>query len=251
VIGVSVIETQYNRYYKFMSSAPPATRSTPRLPRTAEAIAAAELRSAIVRGDLAPGQKILQEATASELGVSLIPLREALKTLASEGVVSYEPQRGYFVAELPIDRVRELYAAREVLESEIERLAVPLAGENTLGEMRRQLQIQERAVADRDAVAMIAANRAFHFALFELGGNPWLLRFATQLWDAVDPYRVLSYRRMWLQREEEMLPDEILAEHHRILGALEGGSAREALRLLREHRQRSQAFIAALTPAPA
>ena len=98
-------------------------RAASRLPRTAQGIAAAELRAAIVRGDLAPGEKILQEATAEELGVSLIPLREALKTLASEGVVTYQPQRGYYVAELPMERIRELYLARNVLEAEVERLA--------------------------------------------------------------------------------------------------------------------------------
>ncbi len=71
------------------------------------------------------------------------------------------------------------------------------------------------------------------------------------LWDAVDPYRVLSYRRMWLQPEEEMLPGEILTEHRRILDALESGEGRAALNLLQDHRARSEAFIAALTPPPA
>jgi DNA-binding GntR family transcriptional regulator len=219
-----------------------------RLPRTSQDIAAAELRGAIVRGELSPGQKILQGVTAEQLGVSMIPLREALKTLAGEGIVTYEPQRGYFVTQLPLKRVRELYAAREVIEAEIERLAVPLAGSGSLATMRRQIQIQERAIADRDAVAMIAANRVFHFALFELCENSWLLRFATQLWDAIDPYRVLSYRRMWLQQDDEMLPGEILAEHRGILSALEAGEETTALARLREHRERSQAFIAALTP---
>ncbi|MBC3840841.1 GntR family transcriptional regulator [Streptacidiphilus sp. 4-A2] len=61
------------------------------LPRTAEAVALAELRDAIVRGDLAPGAQIRQSAAAQELGISIIPLREALKTLAGEGIVTYVP----------------------------------------------------------------------------------------------------------------------------------------------------------------
>ncbi len=218
-------------------------------PRTAEGIAAAELRAAIVRGDLAPGKKILQEATAEELGVSLIPLREALKTLASEGVLTYHPQRGYFVTELPVERIRELYLARELVEAEVERLAVPKLDDGALEIMRAQVRAQRRAVPERDAVEMIAANRTFHFTIFELCGNPWLARFVTQLWDALDPYRVLSYRRMWLQPDEEPLPEEILAEHDRILDALGTGDQPGALLLLREHRERSQAFLAALTPA--
>jgi DNA-binding GntR family transcriptional regulator len=221
---------------------------TNRLPRTAEGIAAAELRAAIVRGDLAPGEKILQEATAQEIGVSLVPLREALKTLASEGVVTYQAQRGYFVTELPIERIRELYLARNLLEAEVERLAVPKLDDAALDIMRTQVRVQQRAVAERDAVEMIAANRTFHFTIFQLCGNSWLVRFVAQLWDALDPYRVLSYRRMWLQSDDELLPEEILAEHDRILEALESDDQDSALLLMREHRERSQAFLAALTP---
>ncbi len=220
------------------------------LPRTAEAIVAAELRAAIVRGDLPPGAKILQEATAQELGVSLIPMREALKTLAGEGIVTYLAQRGYFVAELPVERIRELYLVRDVLEAATERLAIASIGTAELEAMRAQLRIQQRAVAERDAVAMIAANREFHFTIFRLSGNPWLLRFVAQLWDALDPYRVLSYRRMWLEEGQQLLPEEILSEHERILEALEADGDAPALALLGEHRERSKEFLAALTPAP-
>ncbi len=225
------------------------TVASRQLPRTAEGIAVAELRAAIVRGDLAPGEKILQEATAEELGMSLIPLREALKTLASEGIVTYQPQRGYFVMELPLERIRELYDARDLLEAEVERLAVPRFDGDALKVMQAQVRIQQRAVAERDAVEMIAANRTFHFTMFELCGNAWLVRFVAQLWDALDPYRVLSYRRMWLQPADELLPTEILADHDRILGALESSDGEGALTLMSEHRERSEAFLAALTPS--
>jgi DNA-binding GntR family transcriptional regulator len=216
------------------------------LPRTAEAIAAAELRNAIVRGDLAPGAKIRQELTAKELGISLIPLREALKTLTSEGVVTYLPQRGYFVTELPVDAIGHIYAVRDLLEAQAERDAIKRVGPPETGAMRAQVRAQERAVEDRDAVEMIAANRRFHFAIFDRCENPWLLRFVTQLWDTVDPYRVLSYRRMWLQADEHGVPAEILAEHEVIVEALEQGDRRQALRLLSAHRRRSETFLTVL-----
>jgi DNA-binding GntR family transcriptional regulator len=222
-----------------------ALERTP-LPRTAEGIAASELRAAIVRGDLAPGAKIRQEATAQELGISLIPLREALRTLASEGVVTYHPQRGYFVTELPNDAIRHIYVVRSLLEAETERDAVPRLGQQETAAMRAHLLTQERAAEDRDAVAMIAANRGFHFAIFERCENPWLVRFVTQLWDTVDPYRVLSYRQMWLQADERVIPSEILAEHERILVALEKRRHDRVLRLLEQHRERSETFLKAL-----
>jgi DNA-binding GntR family transcriptional regulator len=216
------------------------------LPRTSEAIAASELRAAIVRGDLAPGSKIRQQATALELGVSLIPVREALKTLAGEGAVTYHPQRGYFVTELPNDAIAQIYAVRSLLESATECDAMPRIGESETTAMRVHLRTQERAAEDHDAVEMIAANRGFHFIIFERCENPWLIRFVTQLWDAVDPYRVLSYRRMWLEADQRVVPSEILTEHERIVTALERHNPDRALRLLEKHRERSRAFLSAL-----
>jgi DNA-binding GntR family transcriptional regulator len=216
------------------------------LPRTSEGIAAAELRDAIVRGDLAPGTKIRQEATAQELGISLIPLREALKTLASEGVVTYQPQRGYFVTELPASAIAEIYAVRDLLERQAEALAIPRVGPGELEVMAAELRQQSRAVDERDAVSMIATNRGFHFAIFERCENAWLLRYVTQLWDTLDPYRVLSYRRMWLEDPEGAIPREILAEHERILKALRRGRADTASRLLSRHRKRSESFLSTL-----
>jgi DNA-binding GntR family transcriptional regulator len=219
------------------------------LPRTAEAIAAAELRDAIVRGDLAPGAKIRQEATAQQLGISLIPVREALKTLASEGVVTYHPQRGYFVSELPAESVADIYAVRDLLETEVERQAIPLLSPGDLEAMRGYLRDQERAVEQRDPVEMIATNRSYHFMIFNRCPNAWALRFVTQLWDTLDPYRVLSYRRMWLADPERHVPAEILEEHERILAALEREDPGQALALLREHRGRSETFIRVLIDA--
>jgi DNA-binding GntR family transcriptional regulator len=217
-------------------------------PRTSEGIASAELREAIVRGTLAPGAKIPQEATARELGISLIPLREALKTLASEGIVTYHPQRGYFVTELPDGAIVDMYAVRDLLEAEAERLGSERLGRGDLEAMRAHLRAQERAIEDRDAVEMIAANRRFHFTIFERCPNAWLLRFVTQLWDALDPYRVLSYRRMWIEDPDGRVPNEIVAEHERIVAALDKRRYERAAGLLARHRRRSEAFLRELSP---
>jgi DNA-binding GntR family transcriptional regulator len=221
------------------------------LPRTSDAIAAAELRDAIIRGALAPGEKIRQEATAQQLGMSLIPVREALKTLAGEGVVTYHAQRGYFVTELPATAIGEIYIVRDLLERETEQLAIPHLTAADLESMHTHLRDQARAVAHEDAVEMIAANRRFHFAIFDRCENAWLRRFVTQLWDTLDPYRVLSFRRMWLEDPAEHASAEILEEHERILAALESHDRKPALRLLEQHRSRSESFLRILVdPRP-
>jgi DNA-binding GntR family transcriptional regulator len=216
------------------------------LPRTAEGIAANELRAAIVRGDLKPGDKIRQESTAAQLGISLIPLREALKTLAGEGAVTYQPQRGYYVTELPVEAMKEVYDARSLIESEVERIALPRMRPEDVEAMRGHLRAQARAVEDRDAVQMIETNRRFHFELFGRCDNAWLLKFVVQVWDALDPYRVLSYRKMWLTEDELLVPNEILGEHERILTAIEKGKTEQALKLLEKHRNRSETFLTVL-----
>jgi DNA-binding GntR family transcriptional regulator len=216
------------------------------IPRTAEAVVAAELRGLIVRGELKPGEKIRQEATAEQLGISLIPVREALKTLATEGIVTYQPQRGYFVTELRAAAVGDIYVVRDLLETQAESEALARLSSADLEAMARHLRDQGRAVQERDAVEMIDANRRFHFAVFERCENPWLIRFVTHLWDTLDPYRVLSYQRLWLQDVDGHVPAEILGEHERILSALQAGKHDAALRLLAWHRSRSETFLRTL-----
>ena len=89
-----------------------------RRPPTAQEAVLAELRRAIAAGELRPGEQVLQDALAERFGVSRVPLREALKILEGEGQVTYRPHRGYFVAELDLDDLREVYRIRDLLETE-------------------------------------------------------------------------------------------------------------------------------------
>ena len=77
-----------------------------------------EVRSLIATGRMRPGEQIVQEALALELGVSRVPLREALKILEGEGQVTYVAHRGYFVALLSLADLLEVYRMREILEAE-------------------------------------------------------------------------------------------------------------------------------------
>ena len=204
-------------------------------PRTAEETAAAELREAIVRGDLPPGAAIRQDATARELGVSVIPVREALKTLASEGLIVYRPQRGYTVAELHPESLDGIFRVRELLEGEAERIAVRRATARTLAHMRTALREHAEAAEAGDVVEVIAANREFHFALFDLCENALLLRYVRQTWDTLDPHRAVAFRRAQAAGHRQR-GETVRAEHEAIVDALAAGAGEQAARLLREHR---------------
>jgi DNA-binding GntR family transcriptional regulator len=219
------------------------------LPRTAEAVALAELRDAIVRGDLAPGAPIRQSAAAEELGLSVIPVREALKTLAGEGIVTYIPQRGYTVTELSQHSVDGIFRVRELLEGEAEADAAARLRPEDIAAMRTALNDQRAAVASADAGGVIAGNRRFHFALTDRCDNEWLLRFVRQLWEALEPHRALTYRR-GAAAGDFGRADVILAEHDGIVTAFEDGDVALALRLLADHRAESRGdFHRLLGPA--
>src|SRR6202000_2634772 len=90
------------------------------------------LRRALTSGELAPGDKVRQEEIADALGVSLSPVREALAVLEQEGQVTYLPRRGYFVTELDVDDLREIYDLRALLEDRAVRRTLPLLDDEAL-----------------------------------------------------------------------------------------------------------------------
>ncbi|MDO0930033.1 GntR family transcriptional regulator [Streptomyces sp. TG1A-8] len=213
-------------------------------------MALAELRDAIVRGDLAPGAPIRQTTAAQELGLSVIPVREALKTLAGEGIVQYVPQRGYTVTELTAESVDGIFRIRDLLEAEAEASASVRLRAEDVAAMRSALEAQRAAVAAADAQATIVSNRKFHFALLDRCDNEWLLKFIRQLWEALEPHRALVYRRA-AAAGDVARAEAILAEHEGIVTAFEQEDIPLALRLLAEHRTGGRSDFHRLLPVKA
>lgn len=199
-------------------------------PPTAQAFVLAELRRAIVSGDLKPGQPLRQDALATRFGVSRVPLREALKALEGEGQVVYEPHRGYQVARLSLDDLLEVYRIRSLLEAEAARRAVERAGDDVVVRMRELAAEVDLAGERGDVVAMTEANRHFHFALVAAAGMPRLERIVRVLWEATDAYRAVYYG-------DEANRRRVAAEHAAIVQALAARDAERLVRLIDEHRQ--------------
>lgn len=91
-----------------------------------------ELRRMITSGELEGGRQVIQDSLAAKLGVSRVPLREALKVLEGEGHVVYRPHRGYFVTELSVADLEEAYRIRALLEAEALAVAVPLLSDEDI-----------------------------------------------------------------------------------------------------------------------
>ena len=217
-----------------MSSRPPAQDAV-----------LASLREDILTGVLAPGDQLVQEALAERYGVSRVPLREALKVLESEGQVVNHPHRGYFVAELSVGDLQEVYHLRALLERSALTAAVANVDGPDIDEIAALADEVERAAVDGDAYDMAEANRRFHFAIFDAAGMPRLSRLLRQLWDATDAYRALYYQ----------VPENrtrVLAEHAGMVEALRQRDAEALVAHHDDHRSHSVSAVETiLTASPA
>ncbi|WP_411112016.1 GntR family transcriptional regulator [Streptomyces sp. c-19] len=207
-----------------------------RRPQTAQQFVLEELRRAITSGELRPGGQIRQDALAARFEVSRVPLREALKSLEAEGLVVHHIHRGYFVAELSLDDLEEIYRIRELLETEAVRMAVARMPDGTVATLERIQREVERAADEGDVPGMAAANRLFHLTLIEASGMPRLVRLIGTLWDSTDAYRSLYYT-------EDPHRKQAVREHRAVISALRHGDEEAAIRWLDEHRAHAVAAL--------
>ena len=209
---------------------------------TAQDAVLAALREDIRTGLLGPGAQIVQEALAERYGVSRVPLREALKTLESEGQVTYYPHRGYFVTELSVADLLEVYRLRALLEAEAIRAAVPTLGDDDVDALAELAADVDTASSAGDLVEVTAANRRFHFALFDAAGMPRLSRLLRQLWEATDAYRSLYFQAEPNRRR-------VAGEHAAMVAALRARDADAVVALHDRHRENSVVAVRALLEA--
>lgn len=213
-------------------------------PQTTPQHALERLRRAVVAGELRPGDRIRQEEVAAELGISVASVREALTVLEQEGQVRYEPRRGYFVAELDVADLEEIYDLRRVLETRAARLALPLLDAAAMARLRAAATACADASAAGDVAAELDANRRFHFALLEVPGQPHSIRVIRMLWDATEPYRALYYSAPEERRRS-------LEAHERILAAVADRDADRLVAELDAHRDEALAVLRRILGAPA
>jgi DNA-binding GntR family transcriptional regulator len=212
-----------------------------RPPATTQEHAIDWLRAAIVRGELKPGHRIPQEDVAERIGVSIVPLREALRVLEGEGQVTYVPRRGYFVTELRIEDLAEIYDLRQALEERAARRALPRFDADAIARMEQAARACSEAAAAGRVAAELAANRQFHFALFEPAEAPHLQRLIRTLWDSTEAYRALYYN---LPGERKQADEA----HDRILRAVRAGDAGQLVSELDEHRTRALTTLREILP---
>ena len=184
------------------------------------------LRQRIFSRALEPGSWIDEVKIAQEYGISRTPLREALKVLAAEGLVTMKVRRGAYVTEVSERDLAEVYHLLSLLESDAAAVVATQATPAELDELQKLHRDLERAAKDRER--FFALNERFHMRLLELAGNRWRNQMVADL-----------RKVMKLNRHNSLLKSgrvqESLAEHTAIMQALARRDAEAARQRMQEH----------------
>ena len=184
------------------------------------------LRQRIFRRELEPGSWIDEVKLAQEYGISRTPLREALKVLATEGLVTMKVRRGAYVAEVSERDLAEVYHLLALLESDAAAVVAVQASEAELKELQKLHRELEGAVKQRER--FFTLNESFHMRLLELAGNRWRNQMVADL-----------RKVMKLHRHNSLLKSgriqESLAEHAALMQALAQHDAQAARQRMQEH----------------
>jgi len=191
-------------------------------------IATQALRHDLLTGELPPDARIHLGETAARLRMSAIPVREALRTLATEGLVVALPHRGYRVPEVSLTDLEDIYRLRLVLDPMAVTLAVPNLTGADIERMSRALESLAEGLEAEDWLRMREANREFHFVSYAAARAPWLLKLIAMLWENSERYQRLA-------SPGRGTPKQRLEEHRRIFRALRARHAETAATLTYEH----------------
>jgi len=212
---------------------------TPLRPGSLHEEVAARLRTMVFERQLAPGQWIDELALAGDWQISRTPLREALKVLAAEGLVTLVPRQGCRVTELSEDDADELFPVMALLEGRCAYEAVKKATPAEVKQLRRLHDVLEKHAAARNVDGYYRANHEFHTRVQALAANRWLDRATNDLRRFL---RLLRGRQLnWPGRIEESI-----LEHRALIAAIEKGDAARAERLMHDHLMAQLAALKAL-----
>lgn len=193
---------------------------------TAHEFACEALRNQILSGELVGGSRLVQSELAQQLGLSTTPIREALRDLATEGLVHIEPHHGAVVHQVSDSEMREIYEMRRRLEP----LVIELAVQNiTESQLTRAKDLQDRLTREADPVKWVTLNREFHEVFMEACGWPRLAATVRSLHAGASPYVTMTMRF-----RPDML-EEGNRDHARLLTAFVRRDVRTAVELVVPH----------------
>ncbi len=193
---------------------------------------AARLRDDILAGGYAPGERIRQDALAERHGASRLPVRDALRMLEAEGLVTLVANTGAWVSRISMAECQEMYRMRERLEPLLLRMNVPLlTSDDTDG-----LELLAHAMeASNDVERFLRLDREFHLSCLDAAPTTLLGSTVLNLWNRTQHYRRAATRLFYEEDDRSVHHD-----HHLILNAIRRGDPEEAEQVLARHIRRSR-----------
>lgn len=214
------------------ASAPrPATRDGNASARVADA-----LREAIVAGVYPPGSRLRQEEIAERFGASRVPVREALKTLESDGLITVVANTGAWVSRLTLAECEEVYQTRERVEPLLLRFSVPNLSP---AELDHLTELAERMSATDDVEEFLRLDREFHWGTYAGAETLVLGDLVRRLWSTTQPYR-RAYTLLIDAHSQRIVHDE----HHMLVTALREHDTDTAERTIEGHIRRTRRLLA-------
>lgn len=196
------------------------------LPRTVKSSLAESLRDEILLGELTPGQHLRLEEIAGRYEISTTPVREALRELESEGLVTIFPHRGAVVTKLSAGELQDIYDIRATLEEMATRLAVPHITEDILAELRAYIEEMDSHIGE--LVTLVKLNHKFHITLYAASGRRHLCELTSML-----RFRTQHYLHAFITYMGGMPQAQI--DHRAILTACKEHDVDRAASLVYEH----------------
>lgn len=199
-------------------------------PPTAQEAVLHELRRAILRGDLQPGEMVLQEQIGAALGVSRVPVREACHILEAEGLLTRNPNKGYHVTSPSESDIADLFRLRELLEELSIRRAMEVDANVDVASLAELADRLDMASEGTDTESFVDAVRSFYFFLFGGAEGSRLRRLLSQLWSSSELYSLMYFR-------DEDCRDRAARAARRIVRAIRAHDTATVMKVLADQRR--------------
>ena len=186
------------------------------------------LRQAILRGELKPGERLMELKLANKLGVSRTPIREAIRKLELEGLVIMSPRKGAEVAEITEDNLRDVLEVRGALEELAMKLACRRIAKEEIMKLKKASRNFDEALNSEDVTKIAEADVAFHDIIYMATNNKRLIQLLNNIREQMYRYRVEHLK-------QKDCYARLTKEHREMIVALEEGNEEQALSLIKEH----------------
>jgi len=193
------------------------------------------LRKKIASGELNPGEQIRQQEMAEELGISRVPLREALNVLADQGMLLHRPNQGYFVTKRAPNELAQISRMLQLLEDEL-LLSIQWPDEDGLKRLKALNEEMRRVSFADDWAPLVRLNREFHLQIFDMSPHKVILDEVRRLWALADLFIATKF-------SERSARLKTCAEHDAIIESLLTRDHQICVQVMREHRASTAAGL--------